>query len=89
MASTVRPLGSLSMGRGCAGLTPGPIQQNRLSRSRPGPSRPVTCSYSGTKNVSTRPGPKPDMGALLGTARFAAIFKVFYRLWSRDRPLRS
>ena len=48
MASAVSPLGSLSMARG----------------SRPGPSRPVTCSYWGTKNVSTRPGPEPDIPLL-------------------------
>ena len=57
----VRPLRSLRRPEAAPGLTPDPIQQNSLSRSRRGPSRPVTCSYWGTKNVSTQPGPEPDI----------------------------
>ena len=41
-------------------------RKNRLSRSRPGPSRPVNCSYSGTINVSTRPGRVEDGRGSLG-----------------------
>src|SRR4029453_11429317 len=55
MVPAVRPLRSLSTARGWPGLTPDPIQKNRLSRSRRGPSRRVR------KNVSTRPGPISDI----------------------------
>ena len=57
----VRPLRSLRRPEAAPGLTPDPIQQNSLSRSRRGPSRPVTCSYWGTKNVSTQPGSNSEM----------------------------
>jgi hypothetical protein len=63
MVPAVRPLRSLSTARGWPGLTPDPIQKNRLSRSRRGPSRRVR------KNVSTRPGSKAEVATSLRHVR--------------------
>ena len=62
LVRAVRPLRSLSTARGCARIDSRTrYSKNRLSRSPRGPSRPVACSYWGTKNVSTRPGPVSDI----------------------------
>ena len=53
------------------GLLKTRYSKNRLSQSRRGPSRPVTCSCWGTKNVSTRPGSKGDILARQSYVGFA------------------
>ena len=77
MASAVRRLGSLSMARGCARIDAGPdTAKIGSAESRPGPSRPVNCSYSGTKNVSTHGLGRVGMwrGGVRSSMRVAAPF---------------
>src|SRR5258708_5112584 len=66
MASAVRPLGSLSMARGCARIDAGPDTAKIGSADRVQDHARFTCSYWGTKNVSTRPGPISDIPTLSG-----------------------
>src|SRR3954447_12986138 len=72
--------------------------KNKLRRSRRGPSRPVTCSFWETKNVSTRPGPARDIGdselllrkidhrALFRGSHFPAVIRVVASCWSGSEP---
>ena len=64
--------------------------KNKLSRSRRGPSRPATCSYWGTKNVSTRPGSKTEVaqpewyvGSALNSGHAATASACRFRVESR------
>ena len=84
MVRAVRPLRSLSMARVAPRLTPESIQQNKLSRSRRGPSRPVACSYWGTKNVSTRPGSFSEVS--VRTADFRSSPNSGHRTSGRSLP---